>query len=214
MRVFFTSRTRERIEDDERVSKCNFGSRQGYSVESAILEKRLLYESNIFTEEKVVHTISDLAACYDRQLANLCCLAEETVGVERNPCIVFLKLIPHFHHYVSTSFGISNLRYGGEDELLAGTGQGNVLSGNACRDLLCLIFKRLEKDELGVTLHTPITRQVVQRSAVAFVDDAVFFSNGNVAETKMQGLLRTYVTFYEAMAGKIKQEAVFSYMWR
>lgn len=65
MRIFFSLRTEGNIETDQRIAQCNFGSRRGYSVESCILEKRLLYESNLFDKTQLVHTISDLEACYD-----------------------------------------------------------------------------------------------------------------------------------------------------
>lgn len=142
------------IEDDTRISKCNFGSRQGYLVENALLEKRLLYESNLFTEQKIVHTISDLEVCYDRQMPNYACMVGESIGVERSPCILFSKLIPRFTHYLCASFGISSITYGGDHDLLGGTGQGNVLSGNACRDQSCIIFKNMEQQELGVIIIT------------------------------------------------------------
>ena len=41
-------------------------------------------------------------------------------------------------------FGISKHSYGRKDEILAGTGQGNMLSGAICRNQSCLVFKQLE----------------------------------------------------------------------
>ena len=41
MRIFLGSRMNERIETDVRISKYNYGSRSGYSIENALLEKRL-----------------------------------------------------------------------------------------------------------------------------------------------------------------------------
>ena len=98
MRIFFGIRCDGIIEKDERISKYNFGTRKGYSIENAILEKRLLIESNLFDQDQFVYTISDLEACYDRQLPNILCMAMESVGAARNPCIVFSKLIPKFEH--------------------------------------------------------------------------------------------------------------------
>jgi hypothetical protein len=39
MRVFLGIRMNDRIEMDSRVSKYNYGSRKGYSIENALLEK-------------------------------------------------------------------------------------------------------------------------------------------------------------------------------
>ena len=63
---------------------------------------------------------------------------------------LYTKLIPNFRHYVSTAFGVSTNFYRGEDENLAGTGQGNKFSGDMCRDVSCLIIKQLEEKHLEV----------------------------------------------------------------
>ena len=39
-----------------------------------------------------MHNISDLEACYDRQLPNIVCMVEELVGFEREPAKLFAKL--------------------------------------------------------------------------------------------------------------------------
>ena len=96
MRIFFSLRNDGSIETDQRISKFNFGSRKGYCTENAILEKQLLYEANLCNRFQTVHTLSDLKACYDRDLPVLGCLVEESVGVEQMPAIVFFKLIPRF----------------------------------------------------------------------------------------------------------------------
>ena len=44
MRMFLGSRMNERIENDARISKYNCGSRSGYSIENALLEKRLIMD--------------------------------------------------------------------------------------------------------------------------------------------------------------------------
>ena len=59
------------VENDDRISKYNMGSRKGCCIENAILKKRILYKSNLFTQKQIVHTLSDLEACYDRHLPNI-----------------------------------------------------------------------------------------------------------------------------------------------
>ena len=44
MRIYIGGRNNENIERDERLSKFNYGSRANYSIETAILEKRLMYD--------------------------------------------------------------------------------------------------------------------------------------------------------------------------
>ena len=44
MRVFLRNRVEGRCENDKRLSNDNYGSRKGYSIESALLEKRLIFD--------------------------------------------------------------------------------------------------------------------------------------------------------------------------
>ena len=46
MRIFVGNRTSGLIKDDPSISKFNFRSRKLYSIDEAILEKRLIYKSS------------------------------------------------------------------------------------------------------------------------------------------------------------------------
>ena len=81
-------------------------------------------------------------------------------------------------NYVCTTFGVSKECYGGRNRKLAGTGQGNVVSGNICQDSSCLILKSIENRKLGVAIKSPFNKEEVQQLAVAFVDDNDFISDG------------------------------------
>ena len=80
-------------------------------------------------------------------------------------------------HYICTSFGISNQSYGGIDDPHAGTGQGNIASGDICRNKSCLVIKYIEKKNLEATIKSSKDKQVY-RIAIAFIDDTTFSSNG------------------------------------
>ena len=58
----------------------NYGSRLKYSINNAILEKRLLYNQAKIIMEPTVHNITDLEACYDNQNAMLGGLVLESIG--------------------------------------------------------------------------------------------------------------------------------------
>ena len=66
--------------------------------------------------------------------------------------------MPRWKHYVSTAFGISEEYYGGEENTLVGTGQGNKFSGDVCRDTSYLIIKVLEKRGLGIKFGSKQTK--------------------------------------------------------
>ena len=70
----------------------------------------------------MVHTLSDLEACYNCHLPNIGFIVEEAVGVERNPALIFSHLISRFEHQLCTSYGVSDIRYGGASDILGGSG--------------------------------------------------------------------------------------------
>ena len=53
-------------------------------------------------------------------------------------------MLPTIEYCVSTSFGVSKEFHGGRGEMLAGTGQGNVMSLNTCRFSSCMIIRDME----------------------------------------------------------------------
>ena len=214
MRIYIGGRNNRNIENNKRLSKFNYGSRTNYSIETAILEKRLMYDIAIRDGKPMLHNISDLKACYDRQLPNLGCLVQESVGVERKAAKIFAKVLPIMKHHVCTDFGISKDTYGSQTERLGGTGQGNSVSGAICRDTSCLIFKYLEEKQLGAMIKNPISKQIIQRIAIAFVDDTDFYTNGPEYELKMQMIMDIYTKLYEATGGKIQQTKIMFYCWK
>ena len=214
MRIYIGERNSRNIEDDSRLSKFNYGSRANYSIETAILEKRLMYDAAVRDGKPMIHNISDLKACYDRQLPNIGCMVQEAVGVNREASKVFAKVLPIMQHHVCTDFGISKNFYGSKVEKLGGTGQGNSVSGAICRDTSCLIFKYLEDKNLGAMLKDPISKEIIQRIAIAFVDDTDFYTNGPNYEQKMQLIMDMYTQLYEATGGKIQQAKIMFYCWK
>ena len=65
IRMYVGWRNNKNIKSDSRLSKFNFRSRKHYSIDSALLEKRLLYDTSKYNNELTVHLLSDLEACYD-----------------------------------------------------------------------------------------------------------------------------------------------------
>ena len=112
MRILIGGRNDKNLELDQRLSKFNYRFRRNYSIETAILEKCLMYDLAVRDGKEMIHTISDLKACYDRQLLNIGCIVEEAIGVEHEPAKLFAKILPVMQHYICTSFGISKEYYG------------------------------------------------------------------------------------------------------
>ena len=88
-----------------------------------------------------IYTITDLQSCYDCQLAYIRGIIEESVGRDHAAMKLIAKVIPNWRHYVQTGFGISESYYRGENNRLAGIGQGNRFLGDICCDTSYLIIK-------------------------------------------------------------------------
>ena len=71
MRIVINKRNRGRIEVDLRISKYNYGSRSGYSIEDAILEKRIFYDYSMLKGNTIIYNMTNLQGCYDQQLAEI-----------------------------------------------------------------------------------------------------------------------------------------------
>ena len=65
MRIFLGDEEEEKIEKDDRFSKTNYGSRKNYSIESALLEKRVIFDNSMMSGNPTIYTITDLQSCYD-----------------------------------------------------------------------------------------------------------------------------------------------------
>ena len=65
MRIFMDGKNNELIESDPRFSKANYGSRKNYSIESALLEKRLIFDHSALETTETIYNFTDLEACYD-----------------------------------------------------------------------------------------------------------------------------------------------------
>ena len=66
MRILIRERNDDNLELDDRLLKFNYGSRKNYSIETALLEKRLMYDLAVRDGRPMIYTISNLKACYDR----------------------------------------------------------------------------------------------------------------------------------------------------
>ena len=77
----YLNRNQEDIEIDQRISKSNYGLWKNYSIDSAILEKRLIFDASILNSEKTVYNITDIQSYYDYQLVNFGSIIQKSVGM-------------------------------------------------------------------------------------------------------------------------------------
>ena len=215
MRIFLGEEAEEMIENDSRFSTANYGSRKNYSIESALLEKRLIFDNSMLSGKSTIYTITDLQSCYDRQLAEIGGILEESVGHDRAAMKIISKVIPNWKHYICTGFGISESYYGGENDRLAGTGQGNRFSGDVCRDSSCLIIRSIERKNLGMQFESKVYGEIILKVSVAFVDDNDMVADGEEVEEDMKVILNDYNDLHSATGGHIEEQKskYYAYQW-
>ena len=96
--------------------------------------------------------------------------------------------------------------YGGEDNSLAGTGQGNRFSGNVCRDSSCLIIRNIERMNVGMKFESRVSRERVLKVVVAFVDDNDMVADGENVENDMKIILNECNDLHAATGGQIEEQ--------
>ena len=121
------TRNKQQIEEDNRILKGNYGSRSKYLIEIAILEKWLIFDLSIFNNVPHIHNMTDLEACFDRQLANVGSILEEPIGIERAVIKLIAKVLLIFERHICMSYRISSRYYRGVKDEQRGIGQEYVL---------------------------------------------------------------------------------------
>ena len=96
IRISLNSDAEELIENDDRFSESNFGSRKNYVITSAILQKRLIFGSSLVNMKHNICTLTNLQSCYDRQLPFVGSIVKESVGRNRNTTRLYAKIISKF----------------------------------------------------------------------------------------------------------------------
>ena len=139
-----------------------------------------------------VHAITDLKAYYDRKLLNLCWIVEELVGVNRRVIKLIMKVIPCIEYHICTGYSNSNQIYGGEQNQIRETGEGNITSSYGYRDSSCFNLKEIEKARKGTVFKVPRTKIRANRISIAFVDNTNHYSNDNNCQKNMKEIIYLY----------------------
>ena len=81
-----------------------------------------------------MHLLSDLEACYNRQMPAIGGMVEGALGVNRRAINAIVTTVSTFKYFAGTGFGISKESHRGKCKKLIETRQGNIVSGAICRD--------------------------------------------------------------------------------
>ena len=111
IRILINTRNKFRIEKDNGVSKSNYRLWLYYSLENSALEKRLVYNNSLLAGNHNIYNMTDLQACYDRQLVQIELIVWELVGVERKQIKLLTKILLIIEYYMCESFKVSKKYY-------------------------------------------------------------------------------------------------------
>ena len=89
MKFFLGLRIADDYENDRIMSKHNYGSRRGFSTHSTLLG---IFDLARKIEDSFAYTMSDLEACFNRQLPNIVGIVEELIGVIREAIMLINKV--------------------------------------------------------------------------------------------------------------------------
>ena len=103
---------------------------------------------------------------------------EESIGIERKPIQLIVKVLLIKEHYICTSFGASEEFYRGVNNKQAGMGQGHITLVNICRDTSNLVIKPIEEMQIRIRMKGAILEIVEDETTVTFIDDIDFVIEG------------------------------------
>ena len=171
-------------------------------------------DNSILLSKQALYYLIDLQACYNRQLLEMSGMLEEFVGRERKEIKLITKVIINQNHYVSTSFRVSIIHYGGENNHLTGTRQGNRFLGDVCQDISYMIMEQIENKKLRMHFALRITLKSDQIAVALFADDTDIITEGKDVKMKMQEILKIHKNLYLVTGGHIEEKKCKYFTWR
>ena len=108
-------------------------------------------------------------------------------------------------------FGISNRSYRDKKNEYGGTGQENIFSSKAFKVKSYQIIKYLENKNLWISIESLITKQLIQRLEIVFVDDTSFYLSRDNIKNKIEIIINKYTTLHKAIGRLIKKDKNYYY---
>jgi len=172
-KVYITRRMMRNAESQGLLPEEHFGGRKGKKATDGALTKRLLIDNSRMMAKPVAIISTDAANCYDRMLHKFIAMACMKWGVPSKVIRSLLEPLQTAQHFTRTAFGDSTMSFSGGD--LQGAGQGNTGAAPYWTCVSTHMIQLLKKELLHATYISPITKQHIILSLIAFVDDTELF---------------------------------------
>jgi len=172
-KVYITRRMMRNAESQGLLPEEHFGGRKGKKATDGALTKRLLIDNSRMMAKPIAIISTDAANCYDRMLHKFIAMACMKWGVPSTVMRSLLEPLQTAQHFTRTAFGDSTTSFSGTD--LQGAGQGNTGAAPYWTCVSTHMIQLLKKELLHATYMSPITKQHIILSLIAFVDDTELF---------------------------------------
>jgi len=172
-KVYITRRMMRAAESQGLLPEEHFGGRKGKKATDGALTKRLLIDNSRMLAKPIAIISTDAANCYDRMLHKFIAMACMKWGVPGKVMKSLLEPLQTAQHFTRTAFGDSTASFSGTD--LQGAGQGNTGAAPYWTCVSTHMIQLLKKELLHATYISPITKQKIILSLIAFVDDTELF---------------------------------------
>ena len=98
------------IVDENKLNLAQYARKKATTM-SALVEKRLILDSAVLTQDNCVWLVSDMTACYDRHIREIGEVLLTSHGVNEDSAATLIKALGKMQTHVQTSFGVSEESY-------------------------------------------------------------------------------------------------------
>ena len=109
-----------------------------------------------------MYNMTDLKACYDRELLKIRSIVQESVRVEQLLIKLLIKILLIIEHYIYTRFRASSKYYRGKKEKQVGIGLGHTALVNIYYNSSYVAIKDIENEKLDIIVKVLISKQKEQ----------------------------------------------------
>ena len=156
------------------LAREQFGSRKSKSAIEHALNKRLTIDIARQSKTPAVYIANVAKSCYDRILLMVAYLTIRQLGIPDVASKSSIDTLVNMTRKVKTVYGVSEGSYATDmllDEILHGIGQGNGYGPIIWAGISSPLLKILRKQNVGVNIVSPITREELKMAGYSFVDD-------------------------------------------
>ena len=147
-----------------------YGSRKNHKAINCCLNKRLTADISFQRQQALFIASNDAKGCYDRIHHVVGTLALMRFGVPWKVCSVLFEVLKRAKHSIQTAYGTAPNMYGGIDDDLNGSGQGNGLGPALWAVISSCLIELMSREGHGVTWQSALSLTMTALVCFAFVD--------------------------------------------